>query len=226
MGGKNHQPCKNYLKNSTRMSRSFSLSIIALEQANVELEDLILAELEGEHGSVNGIVVHLNESMRHLHDTRRVIDDLQNQMRTANYSDLASLKTLDLDRMGIDLGAAHMVDSVAWLSVASLMKSEGFFGVLRFFESQINAVEHVLCLLTEKVRGLTDAASVGAVNIVLEENHAGNIRCEFARVYTLAGEFNAQFLASALISTSLWYAQMNYGTLQRIGTPIRNIVRA
>ncbi|MFN3692742.1 MAG: hypothetical protein ACK4SL_01415 [Candidatus Paceibacteria bacterium] len=52
MGGKNHQPRGRYLQNSTLMSRSMSLAQIGLELANVALEDLILAELDGKIGDI------------------------------------------------------------------------------------------------------------------------------------------------------------------------------
>lgn len=52
MGGKNHQPCSGYLALSTKLSRSLSLANAELELANVALEDLILAELDGNTGSL------------------------------------------------------------------------------------------------------------------------------------------------------------------------------
>lgn len=76
MGGKNHQPCRSYLLNSTQMSRAMSLAFISVKLANVALKDLIkdFISLTGdltvrvrecsEQCKTSGIHVELEENSR------------------------------------------------------------------------------------------------------------------------------------------------------------------
>ncbi len=56
MGGKNHQPCRSWLPESTKMSRALSELTAQIEFANLALEDAIITEDEGEGKSLSTVI--------------------------------------------------------------------------------------------------------------------------------------------------------------------------
>lgn len=211
MGGKNHQPCSGYLKNSTRLSRHLSLAIIALETANVKLEDLILDELEDRVGSTDAIITGLKNSMSELDRMMEASTALRLQMDENGFEDLPSLRSIDLTVIGRSLNESGRVDATAWSEAATIMNKQGFYGMLDTFDAQIKELKRRTSDLIDLITAID--SSSGEVHRILEENRHGNIRPTFAEVYTAWGTFNALFLASSLISTELWYSFNNYGSL-------------
>ncbi|MEK7665431.1 MAG: hypothetical protein AAB337_00955 [Patescibacteria group bacterium] len=211
MGGKNHQPCSSYLKNSTRLSRFLSLATVRLETANVRLEDVILCELDGETGDTAPIIENLRASIDELNSMSACVADLRGQMDENGYEDLPSLKTVDLAAVGDSLVTSQRVDQIRWNEAQEIMCSGGFYRMLDTFD------ERIAMLRSDTERLITQIEIVvalpGQVHRVLEENRVGNIRPAFAKLYTGWHNFHALFLASALISTELWYSFNNFGSL-------------
>lgn len=211
MGGKNHQPCSSYLRDSTRLSRFLSLAVVQLEMANVKLEDIILAELDGTTGDTAPIIESLRASIAELDRMSSCVADLRRQMDENGYEDLPSLKTVNLTAVGISLAASKRVDQLAWIEAQNIMQTGGFYHMLDMFDERIA----MLKADTERLMAEVDCldTSTGQVSRVLEENRDGNIRPAFAQLYTGWCAFNALFLASSLISTELWYSFNNFGSL-------------
>lgn len=225
MGGQNHQPCNkpgtSYLKHSTRMSRSASQAYLALEQANVHLEDVILAELEGNGGSIDPIVSSLEASAAEIENLRSQIRDLREEMERHDYADLPTLQNTDLDHLGERLVSDGMVSNDAWARVVGTMKQNGFFGVLRLFDASAKELVEHTHTLRAKIALLDAAAQKAAINRILEENQPGNIKVEFARLYTAWDQFHRLFLTSSMLSTELWYAFNGNGSLVEPGSSVR-----
>ncbi len=213
MGGKNHQPCRQYLVISTEMSRALSLAHISLESANVALEDLLLTELNGGKGVTDLIIGNLLSSKKFLGDFGGYIAALIVKMNEENYADLPPLHKLDISTLGIELSRAGLVQAAAWAKVSGIMKAGTFYAVLSTFEvdrvSLISATDDLI----KKVEFLAEHAKNGTVNSVLEENFEGNIKVEFAVLYQRWNTFQNEFLASAMLSTQLWYAHTGAGWL-------------
>lgn len=216
MGGQNHQPCGEYLLNSTLLSRYLSVVRCELELANIELENLIVDEIStGEEclGSVDGILAHLELSKGATEDMVISCDRLRDQMNSSSFSDLPTLHTINLEEIGIKLSSDSLVGHDSWKKISKIILDGGFYSVLSFFEESINEIQKQTVELLEVTKKLDGAASKGEVNLVLEENRTGNIRRPFANLYTKLAEFQNDFLASALLSTEVWYAYMEYGSL-------------
>ena len=222
MGGKNHQPCGRYLQNSTLMSRSMSLAQVDLELANVALEDLILAELDGNIGDIVPIKTHLDESLEHLAGMQRSIDTLSIQMDTEKYVDLPPMKTMDLLAFGRAMRAAglHRSES-AWNNIAAIMQKSGFVPTLQHHAATLSKLVSLTKDLKTCIQDSTPAAAVGKLNVELEENRALNFKAEFARVYTAWADFQQEFLASSMISTEVWYRHNNSGSLLDFARGVR-----
>jgi hypothetical protein len=212
MGGINHQPCKAYLRNSTRLSRSLSLAHAELELGNVALEDVILAELEGRgHEPLDVFIARLHTSKTRLDEMHAVTEDLHRQMAENGYQDLPSLHTVDLDQTGRTFADEGKVSQKHWDEVAALMRHKGFWGVLREIQIKIEWLRHLtheLIRVSEILKSLNRS-----VSDILEENRASNIRPAFAILYTTWSEFHSFFLASSLLSTELWYRFNSFGSL-------------
>lgn len=211
MGGKNHQPCSGYLKNSTRLSRFLSLAIVRLEMSNVGFEDVILAELDDTVGDMTPVIENLSASLDEIIAMSACIADLRRQMDENDFQDLPSLTSVDLTSVGASLVASKRVDAHAWHEAQEIMQAGSFYRMLDLFDQHIARLKADTEHLIVQIAALD--ASTGKINRVLEENRKGNIRPAFARLYTGLGEFNALFLASALISTELWYSFNNFGSL-------------
>ncbi len=211
MGGINHQPCGAYLKNSTRLSRFLSLAKAELELANVALEDVILSEYGDGDGDVGSISRRLRESVTRLDDMAGVIADLRKQMNDSHYEDLPSLKTVNLSWVGERFVDNKMVSQDAWNMAQQAMQGGGFYRMLDVFNEHVADLRMRTTRLIEEVDGLH--RHTGEVSMVLEENRVGNIRPAFAELYTGWNGFHALFLASALLSTELWYRFNGFGSL-------------
>ncbi len=214
MGGKNHQPCRIYLVNSTKLSRAMSLAFISIELANVSLENTILEELNEGRGDISPILVHLKQSKHNLQEMKVVLTDLCQQMTEESFQDLPTLKSVNPNTLGILAKQEGIHRSEQdWKDVATIMQEQGFWGITSAFKIKIDE----LCDLTEalhtKVATCSIPAKEGVLHLVLEENGKMNFKHEFACLYTAWAEFQQFFLASSLISTELWYQFNGLGSI-------------
>lgn len=213
MGGKNHKPCGLFLKNSTLLSRALSVAYAELELSNVALEDLILAELSGSRGTVDPIIFKLNNSIGGLASAQEAMTALRQQMDEANYTDLPTLHSVDWDEVGSHFIDDDLIGRAEWSEAVSITCQESFYGMLSRFDLDIAKLVQESKMLCERIAHLEQSAIAGDVNTVLEENRTGNIRPQFARLYSKWAAFNQLFLASSLLSTEVWYAFNNHGSM-------------
>lgn len=219
MGGINHQPCNkpntSYLKFSTRMSRALSVAKSELELANINLEDVLLAELDGATGgSISKISLHLQRSSLALSQMQSEISSLRKDMQNNKFQDLPSLHTANLEVLGRDFDALGIIDKTAWDFVSKTMRHDGFYGMLAFFERETNQLDTHTIHLIEAISSSEDIVAEGTLNLVLEKNRPGNFKVEFARLYSAWLEFQQVFLASSMLSTELWYRYQGVGSLR------------
>lgn len=213
MGGMNHQPCSGYLAKSTELSRALSLAKARLELGNIALEDLLLGELKGSPSTTDEIVVSLDGSLQALASAQQAAIELRQQMDEVGYADLPPLATLDWEAIGERLITQGLNDNRAWGEALKTIRTGGFYRMIDRFQSDISQLIAETDVLREEIKALEPAARIGAVNLVLEENRNGNIRPQFARLYTSWACFSQMFLASSLISTEIWYAFNRHGSL-------------
>lgn len=213
MGGKNHQPCSIYLKNSTLVSRMLSLGYAELEHANVALEDIILAELEGGRGDAALLETHLNASLKALNAVSASCDALRNQMESAEYQDLPSLETVDLGKLGIQFAREGLVQEAHWTKITATMRQGGFYAVLHNIQSDVHSLALQTEALIRNMKTLRPAIQRGELAALTESNQPGNFRAEFFRTYTAWTRLNGEFVASSALSTELWYAFTRVGSL-------------
>lgn len=214
MGGKNHQPCRRFLLNSTLLSRAMSKSFAHLEMANVALEDIIIAELNDGVGDVTLLHANLKDSIMSLDEMRVHLTSLRTQMQDENFVDLPSLRHMNLQQLGQQMKVAGTHnDPAQWGIAQSVMRVQGFFGMVDLFGRHINELETLTTELIGGVERCQKEIVYGTLHAVLEENKALNFKREFARVYTAWSNFQQLFLASSLISTEAWYRFNSLGSL-------------
>ncbi len=213
MGGQNHQPCRKYLAISTLMSRAASLAFIEFQLANVALEDLLLIELNDEIGNIDDILKHLNLSSEHLQTLQATMQDLRAEMDIQKYQDLPTLNRINLPAIGASLAEKGALSEDTWNKILQKMKSCTFYGVLSDFQDDVHELSNLTAMLKQKITDLQKAAQAGVVLEVVEMNQVNNFKVEFAKLYTAWNNFQMKFLASALISTEVYYAFNGYGTL-------------
>ena len=213
MGGQNHQPCRKYLAISTFMSRAASLAFAELQLANVSLEDLLLAELNGNTDTVDDILIHLQSSSTHLESLQDTVQELRAEMDIQGYQDLPSIHRINLEAIGVSFAEAGAVNDKAWAEVSERMKKCTFYAILSDFADSASVLLNQTKVLNQKIASLQSHAINGNVLDVVEKNHQDNFKVEFARLYTSWNKFQMKFLASALLSTEVYYAFNDYGTL-------------
>lgn len=212
MGGKNHQPCRTYLPNSTRLSRHLSLAYAHLEFGNAVLEDILLSELNTTHTSATALTLYsqlddrFKGSVEELGMAGQASADLRKQMAKAGFVDLPTIDKIDLTAIGADLAERGMINLASWQHIQKCMVSGGFYEVLDNFDAKINELIKLTRSLQSKFESLRPAITEGSLTDIVEGNLPGSFKPEFATVYTAWTEFNALFLASSLMSTELWYA--------------------
>lgn len=212
MGGINHQPCKHYLPESTKLSRAMSLARMSFEQANVCLEDLVLSELAGGTGSVDPIMEHLRGSTEYLTEMEACANRLFGKMDELHFVDLPPLKTIDFGALGTKLVNMGMVSPESWGCVVRTIKVGGFRSILTMIREKVRDLRERTKALAEGVEGLSTAPR-GEAHLVLEENRPGNIKIPFAQVYNEWAVLQQLFLASSLSSTEQWYHYMDFGSI-------------
>lgn len=215
MGGKNHQPCRNYLEESIKLSRALSNAYIELEKANVSFEDLLLQELNNENtsGGIEKIVASSNQSYKYLDYALDECANLRAKMVENDFVNLSTLATIDLNQLGLCLANQGIVEYEAWKTIAFKMQNGGFESTLTYIEQSIYSLKGKNYDLKKGFERLKDIVKFGDITEILEENLPENIKPQFAKLYTAWTKFNQEFLASSLISTELWYAENGYGSL-------------
>ncbi len=215
MGGKNHQPCREYLEESIKLSRALSNAYLELEKSNVIFEDLLLSELSGNYtnNTIEKIIVTSNQSYQYLSDALEECNNLRIKMIKNDFIDLSTLYEINLNKRGICLADDGMVEYEAWKTIASKMQVGGFKSVLSHIEQGIYSLKNKTKNLQKGFIILQEAANFSSLTEILEENLQGNIKPQFAKLYTSWAKFNQEFLASSLMSTELWYAEKGYGSL-------------
>lgn len=210
MGGKNHQPCKNYLVNSTTLSRYLSLARAELELSNVSLEDILLSELQGEARDVTTISEHLQASIDALDVSMRTLHDLRNQMLADHYEELPPFQTLDLASLGRTLANMGLVSLPSWNRAVDIRRREGFEGLLDYFQEHLERIRDLTNTLIGQIAVAVQSLELSAL---LEENRHGNFKADFARLYTSYLHLESDFLASSILSTEIWYSFTERGSL-------------
>lgn len=217
MGGKNHQPCGGYIRQSTIASRFHSLVGIAIESVNINLEDAIIADMNREHDQSNAYIdntiKNLEATLEQLDGLRDAIIDLMDEMDVNGYQDLPPIHSLDWDAIGRDFADRKMVAGDAWNHVGFILGSGGFKAL---FTAYAQDVANIKQSVTELLRLFENRPNEN-ITIILEENRDGNMRPMFAQVYQSWNAFSQRFLASSLISSEIWYAFNGYGSMTQSG---------
>jgi len=213
MGGKNHQPCKPYIKTSTRMSRHASLAFAKLELANVSLEDLLLSEIDGKTGNIDNILEQLTSSRGSIAQLIDTADKLKDEMVQRDFRDLLTIHPVNLVAIGTALIEANMVNASAWKEVMENARTGGFYKNLAMIRDNALLLAEHTDKLIEQVSLLQQQAKDGSVTQILEENMEGNFKPSFANLYNTWARFQERFIASSLLSTEVYYAFNGYGSL-------------
>lgn len=213
MGGQNHQPCSNYLDLSTLLSKLVSLVTANMQLANVSLEDVLLAELNGEQKnlSLNSIITFLSKAKEHLCSALSTSLALRDRMHRLEYTDLPPLHELDLMEIGRVLSARGIVEQGAWNKMSSLMQNGTFYANLDLFDTSFKEALDLVSELIDVFKGLKHKE--GAINVLVEKNQDGNFKEAFARMFTHWLHFQQEFLASSLVSTEVYYSSISVGSL-------------
>jgi hypothetical protein len=184
-----------------------------MQLANVAFEDTLLADISGTPTDPKMIIDELVQSGSALLDLMVAMTALQNQMRQEKYGDLPCLKTLPLAQIGEKLATEGVVNLPSWTRVTEIMTKGTFYAVVDHFMSKFMALLLLTGELKETFKGASWAFERGQLNLLLEQNMQGNVKVAFARLYQEWISTLGEFLASSMLSTTLWYAHNGYPDL-------------
>lgn len=219
MGGINHQPCNRpktqYLRFSTLMSRALSNARAQLELSNVRLEDILLREMgypQGD-GTVNSVLVGLNESCDSIRVLITEISNLRGNMKQNDYEDLHLVLGIKVADVVDGLAGRNLATPESLNSVAETMDAGGFYQMLDRLNTGAESLLELTAALVAKFDGLSSKEPDYRITAVLERNLSGNIKVEFANLYSAWNSFQELFLASSMVSTEIWYRYSQVGSL-------------
>ncbi|HEY9583910.1 MAG TPA: hypothetical protein VJI66_03050 [Candidatus Paceibacterota bacterium] len=141
------------------------------------------------------------------------ITALANQMNVLGYTDLPEINDPRVSYEGGELSDRGIVLCRSWVKMYDLWREKTFYGVLDYFTTALLEIERDTMTLAKKISGLQDHAEDGKIHTILESNMDGNFKVEFAKLYTSWNTFLSDFMASSLISTTIWYLNETVGTL-------------
>ncbi len=219
MGGMNHQPCGSYLPKSTELSKQVSLITIAMHQANVHLEEVILAELDGYSGKVQSIISSLVSVESGLSEALHINEELRFMMAANGYRDLAPLETIAWDSdLALRMRDEGLVAVGSWRRMVDIMRRKTFYGNLDYFDQGFKKTRDLTIALRECFENLPRECA-RKIHLVAEENQEGNFKKPFAQLFTRWLKFQQDFLASSLVSTEVWYASTHVGSVLESNQP-------
>jgi len=208
MDHRNHQ----HLLTSTQMSRFASLAFAHLELANVALENILLAEMDGKIGDLDGVKSQLTLSQKTISDLVGTILKLKTEVNQRG-CDLLAVHPAYLDVMGRAFVANNMVSASAWGKVSRNARSGGLTLNIELIHTHAKLLEEYTAQLHKKINKLQGYANNGSVTKVLEENLRDNFKPEFAKLYCEWNRFQEIFLASSLLSTEVYYTSNGFDSL-------------
>jgi hypothetical protein len=106
-----------------------------------------------------------------------------------------------------------MISWKAFERALIIYRTGTFYSVLDEFESRLAPLGVLADKLIAKAELCEVACQRGELEAEMEENRGGNLRPEFAQLYTSWNQFNEFFLASSLVSTEAYYMASGHGSL-------------
>ena len=216
MGGCNHQPCSKIAENSTRLSRHVSSATANIQLANVRLEDMLLVELDLELtdlGSITVMLSFLNSAKADFIKAQASATQMLGTLRSSNFIDCKDEKELDM------IIESLCIKSMLNPYYAKMVKKDrcvgGFLTCLEKIHRQIKETGRLVSKLIFVFERLQKALQSSDEKVFshLEFNSPLNIKPAFAQLYAMLGDLNGYFLASAIISTELFYEVAGLGAL-------------
>ncbi len=215
----NHQPCRESAIASTQMSRHLSSATSHIHLANIRLEDLIVDELElgiVQPHAVEPLIGHLREAAADFSKASSVARTMDEALRVSNFIDckdpqkLATIAKRLADQRMLDphhAGAVELDRSKGGF-LACLARIQEGFGQCEMLTRQLCDAFHTLQSRMQAEEKAFDH---------LEFNTPESIKPAFAMLFAAVGALNGYFLASAIVSTEIFYAVAGLG---RLGEPV------
>ncbi|ESX62656.1 hypothetical protein X760_05905 [Mesorhizobium sp. LSHC422A00] len=155
----------------------------------------------------------LAQSEAHILNAIERCNLLKVQMDDEGYVDLPPYRSMDMLGLGRAMARQRMVQEDAWMDVLEWRRHDGFYGVLKNIRGALVDLAARTRQLHAGMIKLAAMNPLGKIEETLENNREGNIKREFAELYSTWNWFCARFSASSLLSTEVWYAFNNNGSL-------------
>lgn len=214
------------------MSKSVTAGIADFNRANVALEEVILAELDGskDPGSF-GVALALLDSAVHNFDAAIAhLASLKDEMDAKKYQPLPSFanygtpdkaRALARELAGNGLMAAEKINVVV---IPQIGHGKGFYAAIPMLDIALVAMRDSAKDLQNRMSEASHVAEDGMVAELLETNAAMNFRADFLRAFNTINSSFSTFAASAAWSTEMWYRSTSAGSLLSAGTVDQKMV--
>jgi hypothetical protein len=217
MGGKNHQPCRKYIPESTMLSKVTSDILREFETANSLLEDALLTEING--GESEQEKYYMEQATEHLITTKNrlvraigCIDHLLLKMEKLDFQDSEELDIIAELESNLLLQQIIPERCSAWKEAVATIEQEGFRGIFYRFRISLEKITEDLKTLIEIFGKCQNYAKEGNLLMAIESNELP-VRQNFVKVYLAYMDFSAMFACSSLVSTELHLKTSGYPSL-------------
>jgi len=221
MGGKNHQPCDQYLPESILMSKITSEGLAAIETGNSFLEDALLAEVNGNGTEQNyyldKAIMKLVEAENTITEFIKCVDNLLIKMDYLAFQDEDYFHTVDFQSFQNSMIQLKIIlpNSRAWEVAQNTIQEKGFRGMFQIFKSTMAGIKNNIVKLRETFSLCSESGRLGNLVKSIEENKIP-LRQDFSRVYLAWLEFSAIFTCSSLISTELHLRRQGFKSMMDV----------
>jgi len=226
MGGINHKPTKDpMIAFSALLSRAACEGLVAVHQANIAIEDAILADLSGQSEISASHVTKAIELMTTAVDKVDAIvtsyDRMIEAARTSGYegNPLASRVTEVVSR---DLFERRVLPpsivEPAWGELVERISRDNLLPTFRWEQEQFKALRTPMHALIDVLRECRVSAEQGSLVQMVEHNRIP-LRQRFMPVFSRWHYLVTMFLYSAAICTELYYHSDGLGTLVEESRP-------
>ena len=230
MGGKNHQPCRKYIPESTMLSKVTSDILREFETANSLLEDALLTEING--GGSEQEKYYMEQATEHLITTKnrveRAIDCIDYLLLKMERLDFQDSEELDnITELENNLLSKQIIPErcSAWKEAVATIRQDGFRGIFYRFRSSLEKITEDLKALIEIFGKCQNYAKEGNLLMAIESNEL-SVRQNFVKVYLAYLDFSAIFACSSIVSTELHLRTQGYPSLAiTIVSPEKEVVK-
>ncbi len=210
MGGINHQPCSNFLPDSTEVSKALSQLQIAFWQSNLEFENAILANLHGHNATVAPSIQHIETALKCADDADNALGELITKLALLDFQELPeTTRVLEIISDELREEAAITFSAEMTDNLNKILMTNGFRDLFKHYQARLRSIRANLDLVRIDFETLAQSS-----RLVQDcEENSTDIRINFTRTTMLLNNLVTEWSYSAIASATMWNLNQGHQTM-------------